>query len=93
MAKLTFLNHASYMIESESSLLVVDPWVEGYAFDKGWALLDKSTTNEALIDLILATKKEIYIWLSHEHSDHFSVPFLMTLKKFGLRVNFFFNAL
>ena len=91
MAKLTFLNHASYMIESESSLLIVDPWVEGYAFDKGWALLDKSTTNEALIDLILATKKEIYIWLSHEHSDHFSVPFLMTLKKFGLRVNFFFQ--
>lgn len=91
MSKLTFLNHASYMIETENSVLIVDPWVEGYAFDKGWALLDKSTTNEALIDLISASKKEIYIWLSHEHSDHFSVPFLMSLKKFDLRVNFFYQ--
>ena len=39
MNKLTFLNHASYIVETESSLLIVDPWVEGYAFDKGWALL------------------------------------------------------
>ena len=91
MNKLTFLNHASYIIETESSLLIVDPWLEGYAFDKGWALLDKSTTNEKLINLISASKKEIYIWLSHEHSDHFSVPFLMTLKKSSLHVKFFFQ--
>jgi UDP-MurNAc hydroxylase len=91
MSKLTFLNHASYMIETKKSLLIIDPWFEGYAFDKGWALLDNSTTNEVLIDLISATNKEIYIWLSHEHSDHFSVPFVMNLKKCGLCVNFFFQ--
>lgn len=91
MSELTFLNHASYMIETKKSLLIIDPWFEGYAFDRGWALLDNSTSNEGLIDLISETKKEIYIWLSHEHSDHFSVAFVMSLKKRGLSVNFFYQ--
>ena len=33
MAKFTFINHASYVIETDQSVLLVDPWVEGYAFD------------------------------------------------------------
>jgi hypothetical protein len=33
MAKLTFLNHASYMIKIESSLLIIDLLVESDAFD------------------------------------------------------------
>ena len=81
MAKFTFINHASYMIETDQSILIVDPWVEGYAFDKGWSLLDTSTTDQDLVNYISAIKKEKFIWLSHEHSDHFSVPFLMKLKK------------
>jgi len=91
MAKFTFINHASYMIETDQSLLIVDPWVEGYAFDKGWSLLDKSTTNEALLHHISTIKKAKFIWLSHEHSDHFSVPFLIGLKKRGEQVTFLFQ--
>jgi len=91
MSNFTFLNHASYMIETEKSILLVDPWVEGYAFDKGWSLLDKSTTNEELLNHLSNIKKEKFIWLSHEHSDHFSVPFLMGLKKRGEQVTFLFQ--
>ncbi|MEC7150274.1 MAG: hypothetical protein VXW09_00380 [Pseudomonadota bacterium] len=91
MNEFTFINHASYTIETEKSILVVDPWVEGYAFDKGWALLDKTTSNERLINLINNKKKDIYIWLSHEHSDHFSIPFLMLLKSKNVKAKFLFQ--
>lgn len=91
MKEFTFINHASYTIETERSILVVDPWVEGYAFDKGWALLDKTTSNEKLINLINNKKKDIYIWLSHEHSDHFSIPFLKLLKSKNVNVKFLFQ--
>ena len=50
MAKLTFINHASYVVETDNSLLIVDPWVEGGAFDNGWSLLDKSITNKVLVE-------------------------------------------
>ena len=29
-----FLNHASLFIETKDSLLFVDPWFEGFAFDR-----------------------------------------------------------
>ncbi len=91
MSRLTFINHASYLVESDRSVLVVDPWVEGNAFDNGWGLLDQSITNKMLIEYLAGFKKSIYIWLSHEHSDHFSVPFLKMLKENSLKVNFIFQ--
>ena len=91
MANLTFINHASYLIETEDSLLIVDPWVEGGAFDNGWALLDKSTTNEKLVEYLAQIDKSKYIWFSHEHSDHFSVPFLKMLKEKKVAASFLFQ--
>lgn len=91
MTKLTFINHASYVIETDKSLLIVDPWVEGGAFDNGWSLLDKSITNKMLVDYLFQSNKAKFIWLSHEHSDHFSVPFLKALKDTEIEVKFLFQ--
>ena len=91
MAKLTFINHASYVVESDNSILIVDPWVEGGAFDNGWSLLDKSITNKMLVEYLTKTNKDKFIWLSHEHSDHFSVPFLKALKETKAEVKFIFQ--
>tara|TARA_B110000003_G_scaffold271963_2_gene306993 strand:- start:595 stop:1962 length:1368 start_codon:yes stop_codon:yes gene_type:complete len=91
MAKLTFINHASYVVETDNSLLIVDPWVEGGAFDNGWSLLDKSITNKVLVEYLSKIKKAKFIWLSHEHSDHFSVPLLKALKKSEVEVKFLFQ--
>lgn len=91
MAKLIFINHASYIIETDNSSLIVDPWVEGGAFDNGWSLLDKSVTNKILVEYLTKTKKAKFIWLSHEHSDHFSVPFLKALKNSEVEVKFLFQ--
>ena len=91
MANLTFINHASYLVESEKSLLIVDPWVEGGAFDNGWSLLDKSINNQTLVKYLAEIDKPKYIWLSHEHSDHFSVPFINALKDSQPEVKFIFQ--
>jgi len=91
MCKLTFINHASYILESNSSVLLVDPWVEGGAFDNGWSLLDSSITNQMLVDYLTGTDKAIFIWLSHEHPDHFSIPFIKKLKENKVEAKFFFQ--
>ncbi len=74
--KLKFINHACYYIESKNSILICDPWLEGLAFNNGWSLLDESSSNKEIIKELTKSKKKIFIWYSHEHSDHFSISFL-----------------
>ena len=76
---LTFINHACFEIRTDDALLLVDPWMEGAAFNHGWSLLDQSTSNAALITRLNEAGLPVYIWYSHEHPDHFSISFL---KKF-----------
>jgi hypothetical protein len=84
MATLRFNNHAGYLLQTDDHLLLVDPWLEGTAFHDGWALLDASTSNAALVDLLQASAKPVTVWYSHEHSDHFSLSFLRALKQAAL---------
>ena len=37
--KLTWVNHASFMLELGNYHLICDPWIEGSAFNNGWNLL------------------------------------------------------
>jgi hypothetical protein len=78
---LTFVNHACFTVENDSALLLVDPWLEGPAFNNGWSLLDQSTSSEALIARLNKSGLPVYIWFSHEHPDHFSIPFLKKFKE------------
>jgi UDP-MurNAc hydroxylase len=89
-SKLYFINHASFAIERDSEILLIDPWYEGTAFNNGWALLDQSTSNELVVGWLRKTNKKIYIWYSHEHSDHLSMSFLKLIKKenFDLKIIF-----
>lgn len=68
--KITFVNHASFIVEYKSIRLICDPWTEGTAFDNGWSLLSK--TQFSYEDF----KSITHIWFSHEHPDHFSPPCL-----------------
>ena len=78
--QLTFVNHASFHIANETSLLLVDPWAEGTVFNNGWSLLDTSTSNAALVRQLAARRLNTFIWFSHEHPDHFSMSFIKKLK-------------
>ena len=76
----TFVNHASFMVQDDSAMLLVDPFVEGSAFNHGWSLLDRSTSNAALVAALNQAALPVFIWISHEHPDHFSVSFIKLLK-------------
>lgn len=80
MFSLTFLNHSSFFLEDTDSILLLDPWFEGKAFNDGWSLIDQTYNNNFVIDLLKSKKKKIYIWYSHEHSDHFSTNFVRSAK-------------
>ena len=78
---LRFVNHASFYIVNDESVLLMDPWVQGPAFNNGWSLLDTSTSNAALVRELAALKRNTFIWFSHEHPDHFSISFIKKLKQ------------
>lgn len=66
-----FINHASFIVETRGVRLLCDPWVAGSAFHNGWNLL-KEVPHQDLDQVD-------FIWFSHEHPDHFSVPFLRSI--------------
>jgi UDP-MurNAc hydroxylase len=63
-----WVNHASFIVETERARLICDPWLEGTAFNDGWRLL--SPTKFSYNDFRDIT----HIWFSHEHPDHFAPP-------------------
>lgn len=91
MKNLKFLNHASYFLESDKSILLFDPWYEKGAFNNGWQLYYQNTKNKEVIEYLVNSEKFVYIWLSHEHSDHFNISFIKTLKIYNLKVIFLFH--
>ncbi len=66
MAKIKFINHASYILYHDNIKLITDPWIEGSAFYEGWNLIEPTKFNYNDFNDIT------HIWFSHEHPDHFS---------------------
>ncbi len=73
---LTLVNHASVLIKGEKQSILTDPWYEGEAFHRGWRLLYENKEDE--IQYVL--NNTTYIWISHEHPDHFSIGFFRKYK-------------
>lgn len=63
--KISFLNHASVLIEMGDLRLLTDPWFEDYCFNSGWGL--RYDNGEAYAKAKTAT----HLWVSHYHGDHF----------------------
>jgi len=70
--KLQFLNHASVKIMTDTIAIVSDPWLSGSIFNNGWKLM---STSDELFPVAADTD---FIWISHEHPDHFSPAFFQT---------------
>ena len=73
-----FLGQACTLIETNNKKIIVDPWIVGPCNVNTWYTL----RNKA------ATKKDIptdvdYIYISHEHQDHFQKE---TLKEFDRKI-------
>jgi hypothetical protein len=54
--------------------LLNDPYLSGTAFNDGWDLI----ANDIIFDRF--TEKKLFIYYSHEHPDHFSIPFLKSIE-------------
>ncbi|MBK9386741.1 MAG: MBL fold metallo-hydrolase [Planctomycetes bacterium] len=68
--QIEFVNHSSFVVRSGDVRLISDPWLEGTAFDEGWALLSKTAMPYERFGELT------HLWFSHEHPDHFSPPCL-----------------
>jgi hypothetical protein len=64
--EIRWINHAGYELRSNGVRIVHDPWLDGYAFLDAWSLLAKS---EYAFEQFVGVD---YIWISHEHPDHFA---------------------
>ncbi|TFG96372.1 MAG: MBL fold metallo-hydrolase, partial [Myxococcales bacterium] len=64
--RIEFVNHSSFLADCGEIRLLCDPWLEGTAFDDGWALLSRSVFQPE------DWERVTHLWLSHEHPDHFS---------------------
>ncbi len=68
-----FVNHASFVLEFAGRRIISDPWLFGAAFNDGWSLLcDHGFDPERFGEID-------YIWMSHEHPDHFSPAVLRSV--------------
>lgn len=84
--KITLICHASVIIETSDTVIWTDPWLFGKAFNDSWSLLPEAKFDTALYDKIK------YVWVSHEHPDHFHIPTLKSLpKEFKERVILLFQ--
>ena len=70
-----FFSHACFSIESNNTVLLNDPYLYGTAFNDGWDLIIDDT------NFIFDEKKNNFIYYSHEHPDHFSIPFLKSINE------------
>jgi UDP-MurNAc hydroxylase len=69
--KITFINHASILIESQATSVWTDPWTKGKIVNNCAALYSPSAP--------VPFERVEHIWLSHEHSDHFHFPTLKSI--------------
>lgn len=70
---ITLISHASVMIDTPAGSIWTDPWTHSHAFNDSWALLGEPAISEEALDAV------DWIWISHEHPDHFNVPTLRSL--------------
>ncbi len=81
--KITSLGHAGFVVETEGAVVVTDPWMSEHgAFDSGWSQLPR---NHALAPLARQKLEEPgkarYLYVSHEHGDHFDRAFLHSIAR------------
>jgi hypothetical protein len=84
--KIRLISHASVVIETADAKIWTDPWLFGKAFNDSWALMPEPDFDPALYDEI------DFVWVSHEHPDHFHFPTLKSLPAdFKRRVTLLFQ--
>src|SRR5688500_1632495 len=67
--RITYISHASLLIEADGIRIVTDPWYDGPAYGGQWNVFPKP------VDDSIARSAE-YVVLTHGHEDHLHEPTL-----------------
>lgn len=70
-----FHGHACVQIDYRDTTLLCDPWFAGAVFNSSWALLREHFPD------IKRFRKNLAIWVSHEHPDHLNFSALKLLRE------------
>lgn len=85
-AAVRLISHACVIIDVDGVQILTDPWLSGTAFNDSWRLIIPAADLAPYLDQI------DYLWISHEHPDHFHIPTLRNLpKEFKERVTVLFQ--
>lgn len=85
--QIQLVSHASVLIRTADLQIWTDPWLTSKVFNNSWTLLQEPAWDPAWLDTI------DYLWISHEHPDHFNIPTLRALPEaFKRRVTVLFQA-
>jgi UDP-MurNAc hydroxylase len=68
--RIRMVGHASVVIHTSAGGILCDPWLTGKAFNESWVLRP-----QPILDADVYPEID-YLWISHEHPDHFSVETL-----------------
>lgn len=72
--KITYISHATLLIEVNGLKIVTDPWVRGSAYCNQWHLFPRATSPELIADAD-------YVLYSHGHEDHLHAGSLESIHK------------
>jgi UDP-MurNAc hydroxylase len=81
--EIMYLGHAGFCVETADAILVMDPWLSSHgAFDAAWFQFPQNHHLAPLLrQRLAASRKPRFIYISHEHHDHFDPDFLAGLPK------------
>ena len=74
--KIKLMSHSSVTVMSSKLNILCDPWYVETAFNDGWTLLPKPSFDYNELSKI------DYLWISHEHPEHFHIPTLKAIKPY-----------
>lgn len=79
--KIQFIGHAGFIINADQNTLIMDPWLSASgAFDKSWFQFPPNNfLLEQTKQAISNNSDNTYIYISHEHKDHFDRLFLKSI--------------
>lgn len=76
----THLGHAGMMFENQDTIIMCDPWIVPGAFDDSWFQYPRNDHMGDVIKYKIENSgKDVYIFVSHEHMDHYDPRFLNSL--------------
>jgi hypothetical protein len=78
MKKVTYLNHASVLIQSDDNIILTDPWYKKPAFGS-WLSVPPCLYHPAYFMALAKANPKFTIVISHGHDDHFDDEFLSAL--------------